>query len=188
MAVIPLQLPAIAPNQSPGGNIETDALPIASDQTVYAGDVLILTDGTVESAATNPSSALIGLADHASGAVYAGGAPDSTVSKYDTPFGAFTSGFNETDVTNMHFVRFNTEVEVIFSLNTSEDLAQTLVGSEVGIVKDSTTGIYYVSTAGSNKVAVITGILQPSALGYGVIGTDTGGRVTVRFIESALVY
>jgi hypothetical protein len=187
MAVIPYQLPILSPDNAPSGAVITNHLPMASGQTSNKGDVLILTSGTVESTASNPSGALVGLALHDSGAVFAAGAAGSNASsKYVTPFGKFTSGYNEGEVTDMHFLPFDADTEVVFSLDTAITLAQSLVGTQVGIDKDGTTGIYYVSTTPSNKVAVIRKIVQPSALGYGVIGTDTGGRVIVAFLDAAL--
>jgi hypothetical protein len=187
MAVIPLQLPTIAPGNAPDGAVVTNHLPMVAGQTSNKGDVLILSAGAAQSAATNPASALLGLALHDSLAVFAAGGPGSNAaSKEATPFGKFTSGFDESVVTDIHFLPFDGAAEVVFSFDPAVTLAQSIVGSQVGIVKDATTGIYYVSTAGTNKVAVIREIKQPAALGYGVIGTDTGGRVVVAFLDSAL--
>jgi hypothetical protein len=186
MAAIGYRLPSVKAGNQPNQNPQIGSLPVTSAQTINLGDPLILGSGTVESSGSNPSGALIGLALHDSGAFFAGGAAGSTVSKYSTPFGAFTSGFNLPETSNMHFVYFNNGNQFEFSLKSSTSLAQTLVGTEVGLQKDGTTGYYYVDTGASNKVATIVEIVQGPETFYGTIGTDTGGRVIVEFLPSAL--
>lgn len=182
-ATIALRYPSLFQGADFNGSIEVLSRPVVGGQTVKDDDVLILSGGDVESAATNPASALAGLALHASGNVFAGGAAGASVAKGASPFGAFTSGFNDPEVTNMHFVPFHNGNQFEFSLATTVALADTLVGSQVGLVKDAS-GIYCVDTAGTNKVATIVQIVRGP--NNGVVGTDNGGRVIVDFIASTL--
>lgn len=182
------QAPGLAPGVNADQMVPSKSAPVVSAQTINDGDVLILSSGNVESSGNNPSGSLVGLALHASGAVFAAGAAGSSNSKYSTPFGAFVSGFNLAETTNMHYVPFDGNTEFVFSLATGSDFAQSLRGTQVGIVKDNTTGFYYVDPSQSNKVATIVDvvfdpiIIQQQALG----NTIAGGRVIVRFLAAAL--
>lgn len=185
-ATIAIAYPTLAPGYEPYSNVDVLSIPVTSGDTVNDGDVLIMASGYVNTGATNPASALAGLALHASGAVYA--PPASGATPYNTPFGTYTNtntALVPGEPLNMHFAAFHNGARFEFSLDTSVALTQSLVGTSVGLKWAGAGNPWYVTNASSpNAVATVVGIAQGP--GLGVIGTDSGGRLIVEFIASTL--
>ena len=176
-----------------GPNAEGDAIigyfPLAGGQTPIEGDLLTISGGNISKAAAN-AAALAGMALFASSQIYHAFSNAGS----GLNFAADQTGTALVPAINQYIgvVQFDNSMEVEISLNQATTLATTLVGTQVGIGLDGTTGFFFADPSAGNKVAVIQKVSggpdAPSGrlgLSNGVLG-DSGGRVVIQFIASAL--
>lgn len=149
--------------------------------TVNPGDIVALTSGVAASVATN-AAALAGIAMHGSAEIY--NTPNASVG-VGTLFGfnEVGSGLFTAEPTNLHvLIPLAGETEVEFSLNQATTYAQSLVGTQVGILLSG--GVYVADPTQGNKVATIVRLVEGP--GQQTLGNTGGGRVIVKFLAAAL--
>lgn len=199
MATIAVQYPTVAPGAFPMSQPDTEPYLVYSGNSANDSS-LVIKDGTnagyvkeptlsAGTTAYNTSGATIyGLALHNSAAVFTNA---SGASKYATPFGVYTNtntALVPSDPISLHVALFHNGQRFQFSLDPAISLTQSLLGTAIGLASTGSSNgdIWYATTTntGSCLCATVVGFVQGP--GYGVIGTDSGGRLILEFIPSFL--
>lgn len=168
------------------------SLPPANGQTFAEGDIAIVTSGQLVKAASNTSTNIAGIMMQASGTDYYAGTGGSAAAKSPQSFFGASTGpgalFQGDDQLNLMFSVLGTGQYAEMSL--VQTLTQASLGASVGLTLDSGSG-YFVADTTATACAVIYKIISSvpgyQSSGSGNIG-DTGARVVVRFLTSALAF
>lgn len=201
MATIALQYPTLSPTQPQ--NVASETQPFL----VYAGNTvndsgLVIVDSSHAGYVTEPSlsagttpyntggATIYGLAMHSSAAVFV--PPASGTTKYNTPFGVYSNSNTAlipTDPRSLKVALFHKDAEFEFSLDTGISLTQSLIGSAIGLASTGSSNgdIWYATTTNTGSCLCATIVRIVEGPGYGVIGTDSGGRLVVKFLSTFLV-
>lgn len=162
-------------------------IPAAGGQTLTEGDFATIAAGVVSKSAANPTAASIaGLVRCGNDSVYHTGAPSkTTLFGFDQSGTALIPGTNS----NPQIIGLGAGIEVEISLNQATTLAQTLVGTAVGLGYDATTGYFFADPTAANKpfniIQISAGpdsqnsVAGAAGVSNGVIG-DLGGRVIIQ--------
>lgn len=161
-------------------------IPAANGQTLTEGDFATIAAGVLSKSAANPTAAsLAGIVRCGNDSVYISPTPSKT-----TLFGFSQQGTALIPGTNANpqVIGLGNGVQVEISLNQATTLAQSLVGTAVGLGYDATTGYFFADPTAANKPFTIVqisagpdsqnSVAGPAGLSNGVIG-DSGGRVTI---------
>lgn len=156
--------------------------------TLVEGDIVFLNSGVLTKAAAN-QAALAGMIPAGSANIYHA-ASSAGVGLNFGPDQTGTALMPATEQ-NLGLVEFSGGVQLEISLNQATTLANSLIGTQVGLNYDSTSGFFFADTTQTNKIGVI--VLLPGGpdaprgpqVANGQIG-DLGGRVVIEFIASAL--
>lgn len=199
MATIALQYPTFSPGAAPMSQSETLPFQVYAGNTIndsalvivdasHAGYVAEPTIGTGASPYDTGGYTIYGLAMYNSGKVFV---PPSGATATSTPFGVYSNtntALVPNDPLSLKVAMFHNGAEFQFSLDTGISLTQSLVGSEIGLASSGSShgDIWYATTTGTAAClcAIVVGIVQGP--GYGVIGTDSGGRLILRFSSTFL--
>lgn len=189
MANIPYQpVRLIETGTAPEPNVYN--IPAAGGQTLTEGDFATISAGVLSKAATNATVAsLAGLVRAGNDTVFHEGSPAKrTLFGFDQGGTALIPGTNA----NPSLIGLGGGIQLEISLDQGTALAQSLVGTQVGLKYDATTGYFTVDPTQANKVAQIVAISGgPDAIlggggaagvGNGVIG-DNGGRVVIQMLS-----
>lgn len=161
--------------------------------TLVEGDILFLSAGVLNKASANQAS-IAGMAMAGSGQVYHAASNPGVGLNFaqDQTGTALVPGTEQ----NLGLVQFDDGIRLEINLIQSTTLAASLVGTQVGLGYDATSGFFFVDPGQTNKIAYITqipggpdmpfvGSTTRGFLANGQIG-DSGGRVVVAFLASAL--
>lgn len=164
-------------------------IPAAGGQTLTDGDFATISGGNLSKAAANAAVGTIaGLVFAGNDTLYRSASPSKT-----TLFGADQSGNALIPGTNQcpRIIGLS-QVQLWISLNQATTLAASLVGTQVGLGYDATTGYFFADPSAANKIAQITEVSagpdsQNSGVGAagvsnGTLG-DSGGRVKISFLS-----
>lgn len=163
-------------------------IPAAGGQTLTEGDFATLAGGNLSKAAANAAIGTLALfIRKGNDTVYVESAPGER-----TLFGFSQQGTALIPGTNANPEGYGLQgLQFEISLNTADALAASLVGEQVGLGYDATTGYFFADPGAANKVATIVAVSGgPDALntgfgatpvGNGEIG-DNGGRVVIQFL------
>lgn len=156
--------------------------------TLAEADIVFLNSGVATKAAAN-QAAIAGMVMAPSASIYHA----ASNAGVGLNFGPDQTGNALIPATeqNLGVLIFSSGVWLEISLNQATTLANSLVGTQVGLGYDATTGYFFADPGAANKVGIIE--LLPGGpdaprgaqTGNGQIG-DLGGRVVISFIASAL--
>lgn len=200
MAVIAITPPTLAPVQNQTVVSESQPFSVFAGNTVNDGG-LVIVDGTNAGyvkemtllAGTSPynigGATLCGLALHNSNAVFA--PPATGATRFNTPFGVYSNtntALQPLDATTLKVALFHNGNQFSFSLDPAISLTQSLIHTTIGLASTGSSNgdLMYVTTTGTGTCLCATIVRIVQGPGYGVIGTDTGGRVIVQFSPTFL--
>lgn len=156
--------------------------------TLNEADIVYLNSGVATKAAANQAS-IAGMVLANSSSIYhaASGAGTGLNFGPDQTGTALVPAVEQ----NLGVMTFGSGVMLEISLNQATTLANSLIGTQVGLGYDATSGFFFADPTAANKIGVIQ--LLPGGpdsprgpqTGNGQIG-DSGGRVVISFIASAL--
>lgn len=185
---VPYQAPELVETGT-GNEPNVYQIAAANGQTLTDGDFATLSGGQLSKAAANAAVATIaGLVFKGNDSLYRSATPSKT-----TLFGADQSGNALIPGTNQNpGIIGLSQVQLLLSLSTGTTLAASLIGTQVGLGYDATSGYFFADPAAANKIATIVDISagpdsQNSGVGAagvsnGSIG-DSGGRVKISFLS-----
>lgn len=192
MATIPYQAPQLVETGTASEPNVYATIAANGGQTLTDGDFAILSSNKLSKAAANAAVTTI------AGLVFAG-----NDSLYTLAGGAFTRGssiFGPDQSGNALVPGTNqcpriiglSQVELWISLIQSTTLAASLVGTQVGLNYDATSGYFFADPAQTNKIAQIVEVsagpdslnssVGAAGISNGVLG-DSGGRVKIQFLS-----
>lgn len=166
------------------------SIPAAGGQTLTEGDIATIAGGNLSKAAANAAiSTIAGLVRAGNDSVYHTASPSKTsIFGFDQIGTALMPGTNA----NPQIIGLGAGIQLEISLNQATTLAASLVGTQVGLGYDATTGYFFADPTAANKIAEIVQVSGgPDALnspagatgiGNGALG-DSGGRVVVQFLS-----